>query len=496
MVQYVFSAEAKKKLIKNQRVCPANQGLSLVTYTPYSETQSLAVSKDGGKTFEKLNMDPVIVQPANETEPTAFRDAYWFRSYQLDALLGGESTWYVTVAGGVKGSNMAEFGWADDAGPGQFLYRQTAPGNFTSWEYLGLWWRERANSTTSNNKFGVLSGFNQEVSNLANLGDTGIDNTNGQLFITYGSEWTDTWDGVVRSEPSWGGEYHRDMNWASGDISLDSTTGMPKFDATMASSLDWGRAAYAAAGQNLTAASQASTKSGVSVDRWIMFVWMTGDTFNDPRYRPPAAQNWTSAMAYPRELTVGHIDNVVDNALAREVPGAWVIESEDKAAGTVRLKTLKQVIARETLSALTGKNASKIVEPGQTINAPGVMVFAKSPSSRYFILQANLTFPSSARNTDLKAGFVILANDFEKTTLWYQVSDDTFYIDRSKSSAAAATTGVGFDLRPETGVFRLFDVQTQEGTQAVETLQLTITVDNSLVEVHANDRFALSSWIK
>lgn len=392
---------------------------------------------------------------------------------------------------------MTEPGWEDDAGPGQFLYRQTAPDDFENWEYLGLWWKELANSTSSDNKWSVTWGFNQEVSNLCNLGDTGIDNENGEMFHTHGSEWADEWDGVVRNVSSWGGTFHRDMNWSSGKITLNNSTGLPKFDVTMSSRLDWGRAAYAASGQNLTAGSAPSVKSGVTQDRWIMFVWMTGDFFGTKGFYPPPAQNWTGGLAYPREMMVGHIDNVVDNELARELPGAWVIESGDSAAGTVRLKTLKQVIARETLAALTsGDNITAITEPGQTISAAGVTPFAQSPSSRYFILQANLTFPSSARNTDFKAGFEILANDYEKTTLWYQLSTETFYIDRSESSAAAATTGTGFDLRPESGLLRLFDVLSSDGTEAVETLQLTITVDNSLVEVHINDRFALTSWIR
>lgn len=468
-----------------------------MTYTKHSETQSLAVSRDGGKTFEKLDRAPVIEQPESETEPTAFRDPYWFRSYQLDTLLGGNSSWYVVVAGGVKGSNMSEPGWEADAGPGQFLYRQTSPDDYENWDYLGLWWKELANTSSSDNKWSVNWGFNQEVSNLCNLGDTGIDNVSGELFHTHGSEWATEWDGVVRDEASWGGTFQRDMLWSTGNVTLDNSTGLPIFEPTMSSRLDWGRAAYAASGQNLTAASAASVKSGVTQDRWIMFVWMTGNFFDTKGFYPPPAQNWTGALGYPRELTVGHIDDVVDNDLAREVPGAWLIESEDSAAGTVRLKTLKQVIARETLAALTsGDNITAFTEPGQTISAAGVTPFAESPSSRYFMLQTNLTFLSSARNTALKAGFVILANDYEQTTLWYELSTETFYIDRSKSSAAAATTGTGFDLRAESGLLRLFDVLASDGTEAVETLQLTITVDNSMVEVHINDRFVLTSWIR
>ena len=53
----------------------------------------------------------------------------------------------------------------------------------------------------------------------------------------------------------------------------------------------------------------------------------------------------------------------------------------------------------------------------------------------------------------------------------------------------------GIDTRNEFGKMRLFDVV--EGDQErIETLDLTIVVDNSIVEVHANGRFALSTWVR
>lgn len=82
-------------------------------------------------------------------------------------------------------------------------------------------------------------------------------------------------------------------------------------------------------------------------------------------------------------------------------------------------------------------------------------------------------------------------------------------IDRSNSSAAARTTS-GIDSYPESGRLRLFDVQEQcnqkydgdgeidhdNENKQIETLDLTIVVDNSVLEVFANSRFGVSTWVR
>lgn len=186
----------------------------------------------------------------------------------------------------------------------------------------------------------------------------------------------------------------------------------------------------------------------------------------------------------------------MDNELSREVPGAWVVDSTDKSTGTLSLKTLRQVIAHEPLAAMSGESARLITEPARKITSPSRTAFAESPTSRYFILTANLTFPSSARTSDLRAGLRILESEHESTTIWYKLANETLLVDRSNSSATAATTGgTKVDIRPEKGLLRLFDLL-EDGEETVETLRLTVVVDNSIVEIHANDRFALSTWIK
>ena len=94
----------------------------------------------------------------------------------------------------------------------------------------------------------------------------------------------------------------------------------------------------------------------------------------------------------------------------------------------------------------------------------------------------------------LKVGFQILASDREATTVTYDLAREALVVDRSRTSAAAATTP-GILTADETGRLRLFDV-VRDGARQVEALELLLVVDNAILEVHANDRFALGTWVR
>jgi beta-fructofuranosidase len=111
------------------------------------------------------------------------------------------------------------------------------------------------------------------------------------------------------------------------------------------------------------------------------------------------------------------------------------------------------------------------------------------------MMRSSIAFPPSARNaSNLKAGFRILSSKYESTAIYYQFSNESLIVDRSDSSAAAATTQ-GISTNNEAGRLRLFDIATSHDSSSIETLTLTIVVDNSIVEVYANDRFVLSTWV-
>ncbi|KAI0181145.1 glycoside hydrolase family 32 protein [Hypoxylon sp. FL1284] len=436
-----------------------------VNYTRGSETQSLAVSRDGGRGFAKLDQGPVIPSPPFALDVTGFRDPFVFQNARLDAELGSApGTWYVVVSGGVHGD-----------GPAQFLYRLRDP-DFQYWEELGRWWREPANSTWADGGWAGRWGFNFEVSNLFSLSEDGYD-ANGDVFTTLGAEWS--LDPIVPQVSDF-----REMLWASGDVSCEN--GEIRFTPSMAGKLDWGKSAYAAAGKELPATSKASEKSGAP-DRFISYVWLTGDFYGTLEDFPTNQQNWTGALLLPRELSVGKISNVVDNDPVRET-ASWKVTSSN--SGIVELATLRQEIAREAKAALTSSDS--FVEPGQTLSTPGVVSFQQQPQSKFHVITASLSFPQACRGGNLRAGFQILSSAYESTPIYYQFSNESIVVDRSNTSAAAQTTS-GIDSRNEAGKLRLFDLM-QGGENQMERLDLTIVVDNSVVEVHANGRFALSTW--
>lgn len=437
-----------------------------IAYTRGSETQSLAVSSDGGRNFTKLEQGPAIPSPPFAANVTSWRDPFLFQNHQFDSLLESKNgTWYNVISGGIHGD-----------GPSAFLYRQQDP-DFQYWEYLGEWWHEEGNSTWGSGDWAGRWGYNFEVINIFGLDEEGY-NLNGEVFATVGTEWS--FDPIKPQASD-----NREMLWAAGNVTLED--GDIKFTPSMAGYLDWGLSAYAAAGKELPASSKASQNSGAP-DRFVTYLWLTGDYFEGHDF-PTAQQNWTGSLLLPRELSVGTIPNVVDNELSREM-ASWRVGTND--TGVLELVTLKQEIAREPLAEMTSGNS--FIEPSKNISSPGTTAFKQSPDSKFFVLTASLSFPSSARNADLKAGFELLSSEFESTTIYYQFSNESIIIDRSNSSAAARTTN-GIDTRNEFGRMRLFDV-VEDGHERIETLDLTIVIDNSIVEVHANGRFALSTWVR
>lgn len=446
-----------------------------INYTRGAETQSLAVSRDGGKNFTQLKQGPVIPDPPFALNVTGFRDPFVFKHAEFDKLHESESgTWYTVIAGGVH-----------DEGPRFFLYRQHDP-QFQYWEYLGEWFSEPANSTWGEGVWAGRWGFNFEVPNVVGLDEEGY-NEEGEVFATLGAEWSLA--PIVPQVSDF-----REQLWAAGSLEKDNSTGQVTFAPNMAGYVDWGFSAYAAQGKHLPASSQASSKIGAP-DRFITYIWLTGNLFGTAENFPTAQQNWTGALLLPRELSLGKISNVVDNDLSREESASWRVESE-KDNGLLGLATLKQVVAREILATITDNSTSTITEEPRTIDTTATIPFSTIPDSKFFVLQANITFPSSARNdSSLKAGFQILASEQEATTIYYQFSNESIIIDRSNTSAAALTTS-GIDSFNEAGRLRLFDVSVDGQEVAVETLQLMVIVDNSVVEVHANERFALSTWAR
>ena len=320
------------------------------------------------------------------------------------------------------------------------------------------------------------------------LDSQGFSADSGEITLTLGAEWSESPIIPYVSQ-------FREQLWTTGNL-ITLSNGTVRFEPNMAGKLDWGVFAYAATGKLLPSNSTTSQKSGIDHDRFIVYVWLTGDNFGTSAF-PIVQQGWCGSLATVRELSLGIISSVRDNYLVDET-GSWRVSSRDRSAGTVELKTLKQTMAQEVHTAIVSNAIRKFTEPARIISGgsnSGSLDFQQSPGSKFFMMTTNLTFTSSARKSnDLKAGFRILSSQDEETLIYYQFSNESVIIDRSRSSAVAATSP-GFLDNNEAGRLRLFDIVSANGSTSVEPLQLTILVDNSVVEVYANDRFVTSTWI-
>ena len=129
-------------------------------YHPGTETQSLAISKDHGVTWQQYSPNPVISHPPTGWNVTGWRDPFLEPFPEIDALLKYDEHHYYAVFGsGIKG-----------VGPRIPLYSAPAS-NLTDWTFLGALWEPADNTTLAS----VLStgsyGFNFEVSGFFALPD-------------------------------------------------------------------------------------------------------------------------------------------------------------------------------------------------------------------------------------------------------------------------------------------------------------------------------------
>ncbi|KAJ6125535.1 Glycoside hydrolase family 32 [Penicillium samsonianum] len=396
-------------------------------YTRGTESQSLAVTYDGRKNFTKLEMPPFIPEPPAGVDVTGFRDPYVFQNGEFDRSLDNAAgTWYTIISGGIH-----------DVGPGIFLYQNTSP-DFKIWVYLGEWFHKPANSTWGSRDWSKTFGYNFETSNVFDLTREGY-SYNGSAFMTIAAE--SSYEPIQDSVSS----LHAQL-WAAGAIATPEGENVT-FIPDMVGVFDWGLASYAAVGKVLPKSSHASTASGAP-DRFI--------SCRNCGLPDRATRMEKHLVDFARVVHQIH-PYVVNNDLVQET-GSWRVAARSASTEKcVELETLGIDIARETYGAMTSAPAFR--EPARTTSSEGVISFGRSPKSRFFILEAEISFDAGR--------FQILASEFESTTIYYQFSNKSIMIDRSQTSAAGSTT-TGIDASPESGRLRLFDINESCGTHGGE----------------------------
>ncbi|KIM20837.1 glycoside hydrolase family 32 protein [Serendipita vermifera MAFF 305830] len=427
-----------------------------------AETQSIAYTKDGGASWIKLNFgygaNPVIWDwPVQNL--TGFRDPYAFESPILAKMLQGHTNatgdYFLTISGGIRTD-------ADPSGGSRlFLYRQTNRNDVIHWTYLGP-----LVSTSASASFSDWSGnfgTNFETSGVTRLNEQGLAHDDGSdpralNIVALGTE-----QGRNGSH-----ENHWPL-WAAATFHNSGSGVEASLDAVGV--VDWGRV-------------YASIYFPVSSTRSVLVGW----TYEDDENLVLAAQRgYQGAFTLFRDLFLKVTRNVDPSTPGLNGPGNWKVWNETD--GSTSVVTVGQKIVPETLREYRAK--SRISTPSsRSLNGTSTQYvpFDTQPTSRHYAINANLRFEGTNGRLGM-AGFRVLASDQEFTDIYYDPNGENLMIERTNSSLI---TTYGNDT--ETGKLRLWNITTGTRT-ARQTLNLTIIVDNSVVEVYANDETVITTRV-
>lgn len=141
-------------------------------YTTGCESLSLAVSINGGKTWERQDCNPILPGPPEDLLVTGWRDPFlttWERGHANDS--DSESNLYGFISGGVKGQY-----------PSVFVYN-VQPGDLRQWKFIGSLVDVGLNFRPS--RWSGDFGVNWEVANLMTLTN---DSGDSRDFVVMGVE--------------------------------------------------------------------------------------------------------------------------------------------------------------------------------------------------------------------------------------------------------------------------------------------------------------------
>ncbi|KAL7412178.1 glycosyl hydrolase [Mrakia frigida] len=426
-----------------------------------AETQSIAWTEDGGASWIKLPYgsggNPVLTNWP-ERNVTGFRDPYIFRSPQLSALIG--STNSTSVANGTHFSTIS--GGRHDIGPKLWLYRQKEDGNALDWEYLGGFVGEEGGGgvggvKSSWSEWSGNFGSNFEtafVSRLNATGDATDDPSDSATdFVSYGTE-----QGRPDHQAHW-------PLWSAIEYSARAD-GSVNTNILYSGVLDWGQ-------------SYAFVAFPVKGDspRSVVIGWTYED---DASLALATQQGYQGAFTLFRDLYLKTIPNVD----ASRVPdlyekAAWAVKNETD--GSITVETLGQHVIPETVAAY--KAGSNVAELESRDVKEGFEAFETQPTGRFYVLAGSFEL---AANSTHQVGFRVLSSDQEYTDILYDVSAQNLTVNRSASSLIKS-----YGNATETGKLKLWPIVGEETL----TLNLTVFVDNSVVEIFANDELAITTRV-
>ncbi|RPB07548.1 Arabinanase/levansucrase/invertase [Morchella conica CCBAS932] len=426
---------------------PTNWKLPYINST---ETQTLAVSVDGGMTFTKFEgegVNPVIPQPPPNLNITGFRDPIYEKWSEMDDILFGNASlgnFYTVLGSGIKGAG------------GRLPFYYAPADDLTDWRYLGPIFARSENESWSEVYSGSF-GYNFEVAGAFSLTESdehGGDSETAHHFVIMGTEGGET---TKHPSPQW-------ALWTEVAITR-SNNGSAHSEVLSSGVLDWGLS-YA-----WNSFWDAPNK------RRIAWGWAKEEDLTVAK----TAQGWQGVMTLPRQLYVKVYSGLKNTAGVLTTKGSWT--SERKADGTWDIKTMGMLPAPEVVESL--REGATRASVNATNAAPNTYKAITSNLSAN--IHAEITIP---QNTTTPVGFSVLRSPDgeEETLIVYDPAAKEIRVIREGSSSLNSSY-----VNTYPNVAPLFLLDYSNGKR--EKLVLDIFVDNSMIEVFANERVGITSRV-
>ncbi|KAF9530380.1 glycosyl hydrolase [Crepidotus variabilis] len=344
-----------------------------VPHPPSGETQSFAISKDNGQTWNNYEGNPVIKTSPEGWDITGFRDPFFEAWPEMDQVLQQqEPHYYLSVGGGIKSVGS------------RIMFYSAPVSDITKWTFLGPLWEPQVGDSPGPN--GGDWGYNFEMPNFFSLKDQ---------------------EGTTR--------YYLGMGAVAGNLYSEGTVSQREdgglaFKPISGSRFD--------AGQLYALTSFIDTKHN---NRRFQWGWLPEDF--PAEYIPQ--QGSQGVFALPREIFALVTKNLLDPDGKLKNSGAYVTKQDDGKfqASVLGVKPLPDVLEGLRKGAAFAKFDQVVV--------PASVSHILSTNTTAHTVEISASFPSS-----IKGGVIVAAspNKEEYTTVYYDPRSNEIIVDRNHST--------------------------------------------------------------
>ncbi|MCJ1408662.1 hypothetical protein MMC19_002737 [Ptychographa xylographoides] len=422
-------------------------------YTRGCAGLSVATSSDQGVSWNKSPSNPILKEEPAGLNVTGWRDPQLRAWPRMDDLRGKNSL-YGIQSGGIRGH-----------GPTVFLYAVDYA-DLANWDYLGPL-ADLSKGFRPSRKWSGDAGMNWECANFVTLKHDDMQ----QDILIIASEGGENRE-HLRHLPANVSETRetRWCLWMSGEL-IQKLDGHIQYQYRYGGVLDHG--CYYAA----------NTFYDPVGERQVVWGWLPEEDVNMARHR---AKGWNGCLALPRELYLLVIPNVVKalHTPLPEIASVQVVRLNDETAtlNTLGIRPLPELahLRRGPAVALGIGSIPKHHSRNHSLRSDIVV-------SLQFELEAFIDIKTGCD----RVGFHIRhAYDVDAcTSIYFSPSEEEIVVDRGKSSTGSCINRC--DVR---GPHTLFTLR-QGNKEILEKLHLRIFYDKGVIEVYANDRFALSTYV-